>query len=147
MPSIPAPALLELPVCKVEDGILDKSGVGYKCLIVPEQEAVSYVFLLKAQELLHDNFPIVWIGRKPIHGLFYAEWKNIEDREKWSCLMDSLWESEQLIHVDSIQEVPKTLQKHNVLPRVQSDGTMDIVTALRVDEEDKIGRASCREKV
>lgn len=133
-----SPALLELPVCKVEDGILDKNGVGYKCLIVPEQEAVSYAFLLKAQELLHENFPIVWIGRKPIHGLFYAEWKNIEDREKWSCLMDSLWESEQLIHVDSIQEVPKTLQKHNVLPRVQSDGTMDIITALRVDEENKV---------
>lgn len=133
-----SPTLLELPVCKVKNGILDKDGVGYKCLIVPEQKAVSYAFLLKVQELLEDKFKVAWIGNKPEQGLYYAEWNDERKQEKWTSLMNRVWALEEMIHVAAISEVPEALKQHKVLANVELDGTADVITAMHVDEEKKV---------
>lgn len=133
-----SPALLDLPVCRVENGVLDSDGIGYKCLIVPEQKAVSLTFIQKVQELLEHNFPVVWIGQKPCCGLYYSEWKTPEDRKKWQKQMELLWKAGKLIHINSIKETAKTLKEHHILPNIQLEGKMDIMTALRTDEDKKI---------
>ena len=130
-----SPTLLELPVCRVSDKLMDKDGVGYKCLIVPEQEAISYSFLLKVQELLQQQFPIIWIGNRPCRSLYYSEWSDSASIEKWNNLMDTLWVSGDMIHISRIEDVPMVLEDNNILPNVMLDGTMDIITAMRVDEE------------
>ncbi|WP_194434148.1 hypothetical protein [Paenibacillus segetis] len=58
-----SPFLLEPPTAKIEDGRLDRDGVGYKCQIIPEQQAVSYPFLLKVKEMLEHCFPFFGLER------------------------------------------------------------------------------------
>ncbi len=130
--------LLNLPTCKVEDGRLDKDGVGYKCLIVPETDHVSTEFLEKVLELLQQGFSIVWIGNCPIYGEYYQEWKNIVARMKWKVLMDQVWNEEHLCHVREKSEVPAALKQRGILPDVQPEGGGDIVTAAHIDEENNI---------
>jgi len=129
-----SPFLLNLPVCKVTDGILDKDGVDYKCLIVPEQRMVSIEFIKKAQELLSEGFPIVWIGKKPQYAMYYSEWKDDELRRLWRNEMEKLWNSNKLLHAENASEVPKILKLNGILPEVQLSGERNLMTATRVDE-------------
>lgn len=130
-----SPTILEMPVCKVEGRILDKSGVGYKCLIIPEQRAVSMMFLKKAEVLLDAGFPVLWMGNKPEYAFFYTEWNTKEKRQEWQEWMDRVWERKELIHFDSLAEVPNILLEQGILPEIELDGKNDIITAVRKDEE------------
>ncbi len=132
-----SPALLSLPVCRVKDGLLDADGVGYQCLIVPEQEWVSAAFLEKVQELLADGFPVFWIGRKPESGRYYTEWRSEEQRQEWRRRMEAVWRESRLIHVASLQEVPAVLSKHGIFPRTMLSGSGDVMTALHIEGRER----------
>lgn len=133
-----SPYLLELPVCQVEDGRLDQDGVGYKCLIVPETEHVSVAFLRKTLELLKAGLPVVWVGERPAYAQYYKEWESDAAKDEWNQLMEQVWTSDALSHVQKKAEVPATLKARGVLPDVQLDGGKDIMTAEHVDEERQI---------
>ena len=133
-----SPALLELPVCKVENKILDPDGVGYQCLIVPESEQVSMSFLRKVEEFLEQKFPVIWIGKKPQNSMFYMDWRLENAQLEWKELMNRLWENPRLIHVDNIDNVVETLKRHSIRPVIELEGGKDLVAATRIDEDDKV---------
>lgn len=126
-------ALLHLPVCKVTNGQLDEEGVGYRCLIVPEQKAVSASFLKKAAELAEAGLPVIWVGRAPESCLFYSECLDTERQSEWECARDAAWSHPRITHVASIEEVPNALLTMQIRPRVELEGKSDLMTALRED--------------
>lgn len=134
-------ALLELPVCRVDNHELDAAGVGYRCLIIPRQEAVCITFLYRVQKLMADGLPVIWLGKRPFRSIYYGEWRTIEQRERWERQMKLVWNHPDLIHLDSAAQVPNTLLNRGIYPRIQVENVMesgDIVTATRVDEERRI---------
>jgi hypothetical protein len=131
-------SLLELPVCKVEDKIIDKNGVSYKCLIIPEHNNVSLAFLQKICQLLDSEFPVLWIGHKPAYSVYYSEWKCPNDRGTWKVICDEIWQDRRLIHVDSLEDVPSVLKKNYIMPYIELDAKRDVVASLHIDEEKEI---------
>lgn len=142
-----SPALLDLPVCRVKNGILDPDGVGYKCLIIPQQRAVSLKFLRKLAELTDAGLLVVWQGEKPEHPLYYADWKDAAKKDEWQWRLDKLWKQSaepitekqlpmaKVLHVEELYEIPNVLKQNNIEPEVWLDGNENIMTAVRVDEE------------
>lgn len=125
-------ALLHLPVCQVDEGILDKDGVGYQALIIPEQDAVSVSFLKKTMELAAAGLAVIWQGKRPGRSLFF---KDVDTREKQAYfgeILERCWSSADIIHVDSLEEVPEVLGKRHIRARMELEGTSDLMTALRV---------------
>lgn len=134
-----SPFLLELPVCQVKQGQLDREGVGYQCLIVPSQSFLSKKCAERLNELVEKGLPVIWIGAPARSAFFYSEWKEEDSRAEWEEAFDRLWKNEKLIHADSMEEVPDCLLRAGILPRVRLDGNKDLMTAARVDEsEDRI---------
>lgn len=129
--------LLNMDVCTVRDRILDNEGVGYKCLIIPETKNVSITFLNQVKKLSLSGLPVVWVGEKPICSRYYGEWNTIEKQEKWQKLMDLVWSLSEITHVEGLEVVPNKLEELTVTPEIWLDGKMDIMTATRVDLEDK----------
>lgn len=125
--------LLHLPVCKVTNGQLDEEGVGYRCLIIPEQKAVSLSFIRKAQELARSGLPVVWVGEKPKDSLFYADVNTPEKKAEWEKAMDDIWEDSEIRHVDRLETVPDVLKSMGVTPRTALEGIHDVMTAVRTD--------------
>ena len=130
-----SPYLLDLPVCKVNEGVLDNEGVGYKCLIIPETDLVSLGFLKKVRQLLADGLPVVWIGEKPAGSLFQCEWLTDANRSNWKRELEEIWSDERLIFADSKQVVPDLLRRNGIQPEVILDGRNRLTTATRVDDE------------
>lgn len=132
-----SPYLLNIPASKVTDGVLDKEGVGYKSLIIPEQQEISLEFLIRLEELLDEGLSVFWIGEKPVHAIHYHEWRNEERKESWKKHLDNIWNHKKLIHVSAIEDMPECLKQAGILPNICLDGTKDIMTAMHVDEENK----------
>lgn len=130
-----SPYLLDLPVCKVTDGVLDNEGVGYKCLIVPETDSVSLGFLKKVRQLLADGLPVVWVGKKPDSSLFHSEWLFDSERNNWFQELEGIWSDERLILADSKKAVPDALRRNGIQAEVILDGRNRLATAARVDDE------------
>ncbi|MGN1193119.1 MAG: glycosyl hydrolase, partial [Dorea sp.] len=133
-----SPKLLGLSVCKVSNGRLDEEGVGYQCLLIPEQTNVSLEFLKKVKELLEADFPVIWLGRKPEKAAFYMEWRNVDGMENWQQLMNTVWSDKNLIHGQCEEDVVNLLKNAGVEPDVQLDGKMNIVTAEHIDRQENI---------
>jgi hypothetical protein len=129
--------LLHLPVCKVTNGILDEEGVGYQCLIIPEQRRISASFLKKAKELAENGLPVIWVGKKPEGSLFFSDVNTEEKRSKWNTALEEAWNLPFIKHVDIPEQVPDALEAMGIRPRVILDGDMDIMTAVREDEANK----------
>jgi len=110
-------------------------GVGYRALIVPEECYFSIASLKKIVSLLEAGFPVVWVGKRPEQGFFFAEWDTLEKRTEWEESMERIWADPCLIHVSSLMAVPRMLQSYGIFPRVRLEGTHDIVTAAHIDEE------------
>lgn len=121
-------ALLELPVCTVTDGELDPDGPAYRCLIIPPTESLSSAFLQRAQELMEQGLPILWVGTKPTQPFFYSDRLN----PQWPDLLDHLWSTS--AHAESLAEVPDCLSNMGILPRVRLQGTTDLATAAHWGE-------------
>ncbi|OUP80677.1 hypothetical protein B5F07_20245 [Lachnoclostridium sp. An169] len=128
-------ALLELPVCKVEDGILDREGVAYQCLIIMPTDKVSLGCLRKLQKLMEQNLPVVWIGEKPQYASFYSQWRTEEQQNIWSECLEAIWNDARLLHAQDYQQVPEILAEIGVLGNVVLDGSMDLLTASRETAE------------
>jgi hypothetical protein len=131
-------SLLELPICKVNDKTIDKNGVGYKCLIIPEHDNASLAFLRKIRQLLDSEFPVLWIGHKPVYSVYYSEWRCPNDRSAWNVLCDEIWHDMRLIHVNSPDDVPSVLKKYHIPPYIEFDAKNDVAASLHVDEEKEI---------
>lgn len=129
--------LLQMDVCAVQDHILDKDGVSYKCLIIPEVEEISVGFLNTIKSLSFRGLPIVWVGAKPACSRYYGEWNTKERKEKWQELMKTVWELNEIIHVEHLDEVPDKLEELEIRPEVWLDGSMDLMTAVRLDHESR----------
>jgi alpha-L-rhamnosidase len=129
--------LLNMDVCTVQDRILDKEGVGYKCLIIPETKNVSVDFLNQVKKLSLSGFPIVWVGEKPIGSRYYGEWNTIEKQEIWQKLMTLVWKMSEITHVERMEMVPDKLEELKIRPEIWLEGKMDIMTATRVDLKEK----------
>ncbi|MDO5423706.1 MAG: glycosyl hydrolase [Eubacteriales bacterium] len=126
-------ALLELPQAVVADGILDPEGVGYRCLLIPEQEAISSAFLVRARTLADAGLMLVWAGKKPKMAQYYAEWNTQEKQNRWKALLEEAWE--RAAHVERLEEIPDFLEKQGIFPRLELRGEMDLTTAVRTEEE------------
>lgn len=133
-----SPYLLELPVCKVENGILDKDGVGYQCLIVPPITHVATNFLIRVSALMEAGLTVVWVGEKPEHSEYYCEWRDEAQKLTWNNALFKIWNSSKLIHVSDLSVVPDALEKASIYPRVRLEGGKDIVTAVREDEKNNV---------
>ncbi len=127
--------LLQMEVCMVQDHVLDKDGVGYKCLIIPEIEKVSGTFLNRIKALVLSGLPVIWVGAKPLCSRYYGEWDTKEKEDEWRKLMEQVWGLTEIIHVDHLEVIPDRLEELKIRPEVWLDGGMDIMTAVRVDEE------------
>ncbi len=126
--------LLKMDVCTVQDHILDKEGVGYKCLIIPEVKNISSGLLSIINYLVSSGLPIIWVGTKPVCSRFYGEW-NAEDKKKeWHKLMEQVWELDGITHADKLDMIPDILHTLGVMPEIWLDGEMDLITAARADE-------------
>lgn len=130
--------LLQMAGCSVQDHILDKGGVGYKCLIIPEMKDVSGGFLNTIKDLVFRGLPIVWVGAKPECSRYYGEWNTQERKDEWQGLMKEVWELTEIIHADQLKEVPGKLEELDIRPEIWLDGSMDIMTAVRLDPESTI---------
>lgn len=137
-----SPELLELDVCRVEDGLLDKAGVGYRCLIIPEQTVVSGKFLRRIKTFLNDGLPVIWIGKRPVNAMFYAEWSSEEKRGEWERLRNEVWEAEGLFHLGELSQVPALLKDLGIRPRIETrmetEEIADIITATRQDDGEHV---------
>ncbi len=127
--------LLQMDVCTVQDHVLDKDGVGYKCLIIPETEKISIGFLNKIKDLALSGLPVVWVGTKPVCSRYYGEWNTKEKENEWRKLMEHVWDLGEIIHMDNLELVPDRLEELEIRPEVWLAGGMDLMTAVRVDEE------------
>ena len=127
--------LLSLPVSEVRDGHLDKDGVGYKCLIIPPAEMISFSLLERIEKLACDGLPVIWVGKKPETAAFYSEWNTEEKRKHWKKTLDRIWELNEICHVRSVETVPGMLAELGVRPEIQLNGEKQFMTACRVDEK------------
>lgn len=127
--------LLQMDICTVQDHILDRDGVGYKCLIIPEIEKVSVDLLNIVKNLALTGLPIVWVGAKPMCSRYYTQWNTKEKEDKWQKLMDLVWNLDEITHVNHLEMVPDQLEQLEIKPEVWLNNEMDIMTATRVDEE------------
>lgn len=127
--------LLQMDVCTVQDHVLDKEGVGYKCLIIPEIGKISAVSLNIVNDLALSGLPVVWVGAKPVCSRYYNEWNTKEKEDEWQNIMEQVWNLSEIIHVDNLDTVPDRLEELEIKPEVWLDGEMDLMTAVRVDEE------------
>lgn len=125
--------LLHLPVCTVSNKQLDEVGVGYRCLIIPEQKAVSTSFLKKTAELADAGLPVLWIGKIPVESQFYSDFNDKEKQGEWEKALTKAWNHKEITHVDGIDEVPNVLSRMGIRPRAELDGKKDMMTAVRSD--------------
>lgn len=126
-------SLLKLPVCRVHDGILDKDGVGYKCLIIPASEKLSLEALKTLARLLDEGMKIVWTGEKPASGQFYCDANSPEKIAAWRAALDAAWNSPSVIHVSGLEDVPAALMSAHIYPDVMLNGERTAITAARTD--------------
>lgn len=129
--------LLQMDVCAVQEHILDKGGVGYKCLIIPEMKDISVGFFKTIRDLAYRGLPIVWVGAKPECSRFYGEWNTQERKEEWHGLMKEVWGLTGIIHADQLKEIPDKLEELEIRPEIWLDGSMDLMTAVRLDHESR----------
>lgn len=126
-------SLLKLPVCTVQDGFLDRDGVGYKCLIIPGHEKLSTAFLHTVRRLLDEGLRIVWTGEKPAAGKFYSDVNTPEKHAEWNAALAAVWNDEKVTRTAVIEDVPAALMRIGILPDVLLDGGRTAATAVRLD--------------
>lgn len=137
-------ALLQLPQAIAETietpwgskVVIDPDGVSYQCLIIPYQKYISKEFLQCVQSLLQSNFPIIWVGNFPNGPMYYSECKSLEEVSCWKKQLQQIWEK--VIHVDTLEQIPEVLKKHDIFPATELDHAEKMITAKHVDKEKKI---------
>lgn len=127
--------LLQLPVCTVTDGILDKDGVGYKCLIIPEVKFLSLTAIRRLEALAVAGWPILWVGKRPDCAMFYGEWDSLQKQQEWQQAIERLWTMKGVLHACTLKQVPDVLEAAGIVPEIRLAGDMDIMTAVRWDRE------------
>ena len=130
-------SLLSLSVCQVKNKRLDEDGPAYKCFIIDEEKYVSEDLLLQVQRLVESDFPVIWIGEKPISARFYSEINSEDKQHRWKYLMEKVWAMNGVIHVNSREEVPQALEQAGVMPEVKLDGKKNLMTAVHEDEKSR----------
>lgn len=131
-------SLLDLEVCKVDNKILDREGVAYQALIVPEQQALSVHFIEQVEAFLNAGLPIIWVGKKPYCAMYYSEFNSEGKCAKWHHKLEELWKDQRISHAEDKKDVPMLLERMKILPRIQlrsDDGEQPgkIITAVRKD--------------
>lgn len=121
--------LLHLDVCTVQDHMLDRDGVGYKCLIVPETKEMDTTMLERIAELASAGLPIVWAGKKPTGVWHYSQWNTPEKRDAWHAALERAWCA--ATHVECLVHVAGALDAMGIQADVSLAGSMDIATATR----------------
>lgn len=130
--------LLHLPQAEVKNGVLDAEGAAYRALIVPPQKRMSERAMSRIWHLAAQGLLVILIGGKPEEGLYRSEWLNEEQRERWAASRRRLWDStsENVKHAADLWEVPEVLACCGVFPRVALRQGGDIMTAVRVEEDE-----------
>lgn len=127
-------ALLMELLKREQDGVLDKDGASYRCLIIPETEKISLNMLLIIEKLTEKKFPVLYIGKLPGLPVFFSEVNTEEKYNIWKEHLIKLHICKELIRVKNIYDVPDILGEHKILPRIRLDGEKDMMTAMRVSD-------------
>lgn len=122
-----SPALLKHPNCKVTDRRLDMEGAAYKVLLIPQVKAIGLETLESIRTLLMAQFPVVWIGEKPQHMMYYHE---AAQSARWEMLLEEVWD--QCYHADTLIMVPELLQTLKILPDMAVQSKVPVMTAHHV---------------
>lgn len=130
-------ALLDLPVCRVKNRVLDEEGPAYRCLIIDTVHPLSTAFLQKINGFAKEGLPVVFVGEKPAFGKFYSDWNTKEKQERWEQALEEAWKQKTVLHVSDRMQVPQMLMEHGISPRIEVNGKErreDVMTAVRKDE-------------
>lgn len=125
--------LLNLPVCKVTNHILDEEGAAYRSLIIPEINHMSAALANRLCELSDGGLPVVLVGEKPKYPKFYSEYRTESQKHIWNKAIDRLWEKASVLHVKNICDTPTVLKKYGLIPRIDLEGKKQVLTASRVE--------------
>mgnify|MGYP007078058207 FL=1 len=76
------------------------------------------------------------MGNFPNGPIYYSECKSLEEVSCWKKQLQQIWEK--VIHVDTLEQIPEVLKKHDIFPATELDHAEKMITAKHVDKEKKI---------
>ena len=128
-------SLLKLPVCRVKDGVLDPEGPAYRALIVMPGVELSLEGIRTLRRLQREGLPVVLCEeRYPCR--FYSDYADEKRREEWEEEFAALLSSaKEAGLVSMIEDVPETLLSRGIGPRIRTQCSHDLITAVHETED------------